>query len=167
MPPGARRGRQYRVADAEDATAEALRSGGAALFTLPPKCTVARRPEQQPRPPRLWICVANQHRQCVSCAALGKGVRHCCARGHAGHPRPPAALQGPRGGARRTAAHTPGAGGTPSAKRLIHQQAWPPGFTRERPHKRGRVDATPPPANRMRRQSLSAARHGRAGTEVA
>ena len=45
MPPGARRGPQSQVAGEEDATAEAVRSGGAALFTPPPRCTVARRPE--------------------------------------------------------------------------------------------------------------------------
>ena len=26
-------------------------------------------------------------RQCAACAAVGRGVRHCCARGHPGHPR--------------------------------------------------------------------------------
>ena len=30
----------------------------------------------------------SQHRQCAACAAVGRGLRHCCARGHLGHPRP-------------------------------------------------------------------------------
>ena len=43
-----------------------------------------------------------------------------------------------------------------------------PGPDRVRPHKRGRVDASPPPppAKRMRCPPPGAARHGRAGTEV-
>ena len=46
----------------------------------------AWRPETRPQLPRLWLCVAHQHRQCSTCAVVGSGVRHCCARRHAGHP---------------------------------------------------------------------------------
>ena len=116
-----------------------------ALFTPPQKCAVARRPEQRPRLPRLWVFAAHQHRQCASCAAIGRGVQHCCARGHAGHPRPPMALWGRQRGARQAEARAPGAGGTPSAKGRKRQRALAPGQDRVRPHKRGRVDATPPP----------------------
>ena len=75
MPPGVGRGPQYWVADVEDATTGAVRSRGAALFTPPPKCTAARRPEPQPRLPCLWICAAHLLRQCASCAAVCQGAR--------------------------------------------------------------------------------------------
>ena len=117
IPPGARRGPQYRVTDEEDIPAEPACNDRAALFTPPQKRAVARRPEQRPRLPRLWVCAAHQHRQCAPCAAVGRGVRHCCARGHAGHPWPPMALRGQQTGARQAEARAPGAGGTPSAKR--------------------------------------------------
>ena len=76
---------------------------------------------------------------------VGRGVRHCCARGHAGHPRPLMALRGQQRGTRQAEVRAPGAGGTPSAKRRNRQRALAPGPNRVRPHKRGRVDATPPP----------------------
>ena len=145
IPPGARRGPQYCVTEEADIPAEPACSDRAVLFTPPQKCTVARRPEQGPRLPRLWVCAAHQHRQCASCAAVGRGVRHCCARGHAGHPRPSVAPRGQQQGARRAEAHPPGAGGTPSAKRRRRQRALALGPDRVRPHKRGRADATPPP----------------------
>ena len=124
------------------------------------KSTVARRPEQRPRLPRLWICAAHQHRQCASCAAVGRGVRHWCARGHVGHPRLSTAMPGPRGGERRVAARTPGAGGTPSAKRHTQQQAQPLGARREQLHKRGRVGTTPPPPGPRGRAYGRRAPHG-------
>ena len=142
LPPGTRRGPQYCVNEEADIPAC---SDKAALFTPPQKCAVARHPEQRPRLPRLWVCAAHQHKQCASCAAVGRGVRHCCARGHAGHPRPTMALRGQQRGARRAEAHTPRAGGTPSAKRHRRQRALALGPDRVRPHKRGRVDASPPP----------------------
>ena len=145
IPPGARRGPPYCVNKEADIPAEPASSDRAALFTPPQKCAVARCPEQRPRLPRLWVCAAHQHRQCASCAAVGRGVRHCCARGHAGHPRPSMAPRGQQRGARRAEAHPPRAGGTPSAKRRRRQRALAPGPDRERPHKRGRADATPPP----------------------
>ena len=61
-------------------------SVGTALFTLPQRSAKARRPEQHPRLPRLWVCTTHRHRQCATCAAVGRGVRHCCARGHASPP---------------------------------------------------------------------------------
>ena len=145
IPPGARRGPQYCVTEEVDIPAEPACNDRAALFTPPQKCAVVRRPEQRPRLPRLWVCAAHQHRQCASCAAVGRGVRHCCARGHAGHPRPSMAPRGQQRGARRAEAHPPGAGGTPSAKRRRRQRALAPGPDRVRPHKRGRADAIPPP----------------------
>ena len=154
IPPGARRGPQYRVAEEED-SAEPACNGRAAPFTPPKKCAVARRPEQGPRLPRLWVCAAHQHRQCASCAAVGRGVRHSCARGHAVHPRSSVALRGQQRGARRAGAHPPGAGGTPSAKRRRRQRALALGPDPVRPHKRGRVEATPPPP--CQEDALSAA----------
>ena len=124
--PGARRGPQYRVTDEEDIPPEPACNDRTALFTPPQKCAVARRPEQRPRLPRLWVCAAHQHRQCASCAAVGRGVRHYYARGHAGHPRPPMALPGQQRGARQAEARTPGVGGTPSAKRRKRQRALAP-----------------------------------------
>ena len=169
IPPGARRGPRDRVTDAEDIPAEPVCNDRTALFTPPKTCAVARHPEQRPRLPRLWVCAAHQHRQCASCAAVGRGVRHCRATGHAGHPRPPMALRGQQRGARQPEVRAPGAGGTPLAKRRKRQRALALGQDRMRPHKRGRVGATTPPspAERMRRQPPGAARHGGAGTEVA
>ena len=168
LPPGTRRGPQYCVTKEPDSPAGAARGGRTALFTPPQKCAVARRPEQGARLPRLWVCVAHQHRQCASCAAVGRGVRHCCTRGHAGHPRP--TMRGRQRGTRRAQAHPPGAGGTPSAKRRRRQRGLDTGPGRVRTHKRGRVDATPPPppaaAKRRRCTPPGAAKHGRAGTEV-
>ena len=156
LPPGMRRGPQYCVTEEPDSPAGAARCGRTALFTPPQKCAkVARRPEQEPRLPRLWVCVAHQHRQCASCAAVGRGVRHCCARGHAGHPRP--TMRARQRGTRRAEAHPPGAGGTPSAKRRRRQRGLDTGPGRVRTHKRGRVDATPPPLPRggaIRRRAL-------------
>ena len=145
VPPGARRGPQYRVTDEEDVPAGPACSDRTALFTPPQKCAVARRPEQRQRLPRLWVCAAHQHRQCASCAAVGRGVRHCCARGHTGHPRPPMALWGQQRGARQAEVRNPRVGGTPSAKRRKRQRALAPGLDRVRPHKRRRVDVDPPP----------------------
>ena len=60
-------------------------------------------------------------------------------------PRLLTTLPGLRGRVRRAATRTPGAGGTPSAKRHKKQWTQPPKAVRERPHKRGRVDRAPPP----------------------
>ena len=168
LPPGTRRGPPYCVTEEPDSPAGTARCDRTPLFIPPQKCAVARRPEQGPRLPRLWVCVAHQHRQCASCAAVGRGVRHCCARGRAGHPRPTMALRGRQQGARRAEAHPLGAGGTPSAKRHRRHQGLDAGPGRVRPHKRGRVDATtpPPPAKRRHCTPPGAARHGRVGTEV-
>ena len=54
--------------------------GGAALFTPPQRCAVARRPRNS--------TAAHNRRQCSTCTAVGRGVRHCCARRHTGHPPP-------------------------------------------------------------------------------
>ena len=149
MPPGTRWGPQYRVADAEAVIADALRCGGAALFGPPPKSTVARCSLQRRWLPRLWICAAHQHRQCASCALVGRRVRHFRATGHVVHPGPSTALPGPRGGERRAAPCTPGVGGTLLAKRhRQQQQAQLPGAIWERLHKRGRVGTPPPPRPR-------------------
>ena len=145
LPPGTRQGPRYCVTKEPDAPAGTARSDRTALFTPPQKCAVARHPEQGPQLPRLRVCAAHQQRQCPSCAAVGRGVRHCCARGHAGHPRPTMAVRGRQRGARRAEAHPLGAGGTPSAKRRRRQRGLDTGPGRVRPHKRGRVDATPPP----------------------
>ena len=155
----ARRGLQYQVTDTADTQMDMPRRGGAALFTLPPKCTVVRRPEQRPRLPCLWICVAHQHRQCASGAAVGRGVRHCCARGHAGHPRVLATLPRLRGRVHQAATRTPGSGGTPSAKRHRKQRMQPPEGVRERPHKQGRVDPAPPPPQSQESTHAAAGHH--------
>ena len=52
------------------------------LFTLPQRRVKGRRVETQPRLPRLWLCTKHQHRQCATCATVGRGVRHCCAKGY-------------------------------------------------------------------------------------
>ena len=48
-----RRGPQYPVADANNTKVDTTRHSETALFTPPPKCTVATRPKQRPRLPRL------------------------------------------------------------------------------------------------------------------
>ena len=80
------------------------------LFTPPQRCALARRPETQPRLPRLWLCAAHNPRQCSTCAVVGRGVRHCCARRHTGHPPLLAALGAP-GRASAAGLRIPGGGG--------------------------------------------------------
>ena len=77
--------------------------------------------------------------------ALSRG-RRCHAWGHAGHPRP--TMRGRQRGTRRAEAHPPGAGDTPSAKRRRRQRGLDTAPGRVRAHKRGRVDATPPPCQK-------------------
>ena len=89
---GARRGPQYEV---EEQTSCPRMEAARALFTPQSKCPRARRPETRPWLPRLWLCDTHQYRQCAACAAVGRGVRHCCTRGHRGHPRRPAASTAP------------------------------------------------------------------------
>ena len=69
---------------------------------------------------------------------------------------------------RRAVTRTPGAGGTPSAKRHRKQRTQPPEAVRERPHKRGREGPAPPPLppKRACMQLQDTTRHGGAGTEV-
>ena len=46
----------------------------------------------RPRSPRLGRAChgdTHEHKQCYTCVAVGGGIRHCCARGHLGHPYPP------------------------------------------------------------------------------
>ena len=85
------------------------RGRGRALHT-PQRCAKARRPETRPRLPRLWLCCAHNHRQCSTCAAVGRGVRHCCARRHTGHPPLPAPPR-TQGTVRAVGLRTPGGGG--------------------------------------------------------
>ena len=59
IPQGARRGPQYQVMEPED---DPVSNVGAALFSPPQRCAKARRPEQHPRLPRLWICATHRHR---------------------------------------------------------------------------------------------------------
>ena len=91
IPQGSRRGPQYQVKEPED---DPLSYGGAAFFTPPQRCAKARRLEQHPRLPRLWICPTHQHRQCATCAAVGRGVRPGTRR----TPPPPRAEAQPKGG---------------------------------------------------------------------
>ena len=109
IPHGARRGPQYQVVEPED---DPVSKVGATLFSPPQRCDKARRPEQHPRLSWLWVCAAHRHTQRATCAAVGRGVRHCCARGHVGHPRP-SAQERSRGAAltRTSGARTPGRGG--------------------------------------------------------
>ena len=88
LPEGAHRGVQYSVKEPSREAATPAPGGGAVLFTPPQRCAMARSQETQPRLPRLWLCATHNHRQCATCAAVGKGVRHCCARRHTGHPPP-------------------------------------------------------------------------------
>ena len=110
LPEGARRGVQYRVEEPSGEAATPAPRGGAVLFTPPQWCAVARHPETRPRLPRLWLCATHNHRQCATCAAVGRGVRHCCARRHTGHPPLPIPPGAP-GGARAAGLRTPRGGG--------------------------------------------------------
>ena len=38
---------------------------------------------------KTWICETHGHPPCRACATTHRGVRHCCSRGHQGHPRVP------------------------------------------------------------------------------
>ena len=99
LPEGARRGVRYRVEEPSGGAATPAPRGGAVLFTPPQRCAVARRPDTRPRLPRLWLCAAH-NRQCSTCVAVGRGVRHCCARRHPRHcplPAPPGTQRGRRG----------------------------------------------------------------------
>ena len=167
LPPGMRRGPQYCVTEEPDSPAGAARCGRTALFTPPQKCAVARRPEQGPRLPRLWVCVAHQHRQCASCAAVGGGCgtaapgdmpgirdRQCpCRAASGGHEeRRPTPLGR---GAHRRRRDADGSGD----------------WTRDRAgcghtSEEGWMRPPPPPAKRRRCTPPGAAKHGRAGTEV-
>ena len=63
--------------------------------------------------------------QCAACAAVGRGVRYCCARRHPGHPATPP----PRGRARAAGARTPRGGRHPlnGAGRRGRSRLRPPG----------------------------------------
>ena len=74
---GTTRGPQYQVEEQKDHRGTVGPPAGVALFTPPKACPKARRPEAQPQPPRLWLCPTHQHRHCASCAAVGRGLRHC------------------------------------------------------------------------------------------
>ena len=142
LPPGTRRGPQYCVTKEADIPAGPTQSDRTALFTPPQKCAVARRPEQRPRLPRLWVCAAHQHRQCASCAAVGAALLCLGACRASMTDDGPA---GPAAGGTESGGPPPWGGGHTVAKRRRRQRALAPGPDRVRPHKRGRVDATPPP----------------------
>ena len=110
VPEGARRGVQYRVEESSGGAATLAPGGGAVLFTPPQRYTKARRPKTRLRLLRLWLCDTHNHRQCSTCAAVGRGVRHCCAGHHTGHPPLPAS-PGTRGRVRAAGLRTPGGGG--------------------------------------------------------
>ena len=163
IPPGARRGPQYRVTDEEDVPAEPACINKAALFTPPQKCAVARRPEQRPATPPLGLRGTPTQTMRVLCGGGQGGAallcqRTCRASTATGGPAGPAEGGTASGGA------YPWVGGTPSAKRHKRQRALAPGPDTPQAREGGRDP--PPPAKRMRCQSPSAARHGRAGTEV-
>ena len=40
-----------------------------------------------PPPPHMCVCEQHGHPTCPACTVTYKGVRHCCAMGHLGHPR--------------------------------------------------------------------------------
>ena len=84
---------------------------GCAFFTPPGTCPRAKRPAARPRLPRLWICDTHQRRQCAACAAVARGVKHCCSRGHPGYPhRPPRRNRTARQGASGESTHPRGGG---------------------------------------------------------
>ena len=162
LPEGARRGVQYRVEEPSGDTTTLAPRRGAVLFTPPQRCAVARRSETRPRLPRLWLCAAHNHRQCSTCAEVGRGVRHCCARRHTGHPpyRYRLGHRAERG--RRGCA--PQEGGGPLSEAA---QTSPAGTGKPRPDLQERTGAPrPPPAKRVRVELCDATRHGRVGTEV-
>ena len=73
--------------------------------------------------PRLWLCATYQHRPCATCAAVGRGVRHCCARGHAGHPRHPGQARAAWVGAHSRSMH-PRGGGVGRLQGNVHNQVF-------------------------------------------
>ena len=79
LPEGVRRGVQYGVEEPSGDAATPAPGGGAVVFTPPQRCAVARCPQTGLPLPRLWLCAAHNHRQCSTCAAMGRGVRQCCA----------------------------------------------------------------------------------------
>ena len=46
----------------------------------------ARKAEAHKRRTKTWICETHGHPPCRACATTHWGVRHCCSRGHQGHP---------------------------------------------------------------------------------
>ena len=141
LPEGARGAVQYRVEGPSGEAATQAPGGGAMPFTPPQRCAVARRPKTRPRLLRLWLCATHNHRQCATCAAVGRGVRHCCARQHTGHP--PLPIPPGRWVERGRRGCAPQGGGTP-------QLSGPSGASRRqweeaRPSREDGGTPTPPP----------------------
>ena len=61
-------------------------------------------------PAAMAFCVARNHRQCSTFAAVGRGVRHYCPRHHTGHPPLPVPPR-TQGRVRAAGLRTPGGGG--------------------------------------------------------
>ena len=141
------RGVQYIVEEPSGDAATPAPGGGAVLFTPPQQCAVARRPETRPRLPRLWLCTVPNHRQCSTCAAVGRVVRHCCARRHTGHPPLPEPSGAP-GRARAAGLRTPG-GGDPLS---LAAQASPTGAGKLKLGLQERTGAPRPPPPRSGRE---------------
>ena len=90
IPQGARRGPQYQVTGPKE---DPLSNVGTTPFLPPQRCAKARRPEQHPRLPRLWVCATHSstHPQ-VRCSHARK--RGGYPGGQASQGRGPAGAQG-------------------------------------------------------------------------
>ena len=88
LPPGEKRGQQFLVLSSEELE-EQREQGSAPIrlnFTLRAR-GIARRVEVRPLLHKLWLCERRGQPACPTCTITPGGVRHCCTRGHPGHPR--------------------------------------------------------------------------------
>ena len=116
--------------------ARAVEDGGggrpaAPIFTPPATRNGARKKETWRRLTKSWVCERhwNPPCPCPTCALTRRGVRHCCSRGHHGHPKGVCMPCTPRHTpqrARLARQRTPGVGGTPAFKRLMGRAPPPP-----------------------------------------
>ena len=136
----------------------------APIFTPPATRNGARKKKTRRRLTKSSVCERHGNPPCPMCALTHKGVRHCCGKGHHGHPKGVCIPCTPRHTplrARLASQRTPGTGGTPAPKRPVGRV--PPGGLHARhgpahsPAPSGRVRGmkqqreTPPPPGETRR----------------
>ena len=152
----------------------------APIFTPPVTRNGARKKETRRRLTKSWVYERHGNPPCPTCALTHRGVRHCCSRGHHGHPKGVCVPCTPRHTPLRTqlaSQHTLGAGHMPAPKRLMgssppwglharHGLTHPPapdGGKRGMKRHREAPQARP---GKHQRLVHPAERHSRAGIEV-